>query len=50
MRFSLINDLPMSVIAVDGANCAPFDLDEVVLAPAQRVDVLIEDTSALTSV
>ena len=39
----------MSVIAVDGANCAPFNVDEVVLAPAQRVDVLIEDTSALTS-
>ena len=40
----------MSVIAVDGANCAPFDVDEVVLAPAQRVHVLIEDTSASRSV
>ena len=49
VRFAFSNDLRMSVIAVDGANCAPFDVDEVVLAPAQRVDVLIEDTFALTS-
>ena len=49
MRFELSDGLPMRVIAVDGANCAPFDVEGVVLAPAQRVDVLIEDTSALTS-
>ncbi len=49
MRFALSDDLPMRVIAVDGATCAPFDVEGVVLAPAQRVDVLIEDTSALTS-
>ena len=50
MRFALSNDLPIRVIAVDGASFAPFDVDEVVLAPAQPVDVLIEDTSASTSV
>ena len=49
MRFALSDDLPMSVIAEDGSTCAPFNVEAVVLAPAQRVDVLIEDTSALTS-
>ena len=49
MRFALSNDLPMRFIAADGATFVPCDLDEVVLAPAQRVDVLIEDTFALTS-
>ena len=45
----LSSDLLMRVIAVNGANRAPFDVDQVILAPAQRVDVLTEDASALTS-
>ena len=43
MRFALSNDLPVCVIAVDGADCAPFDEDQVVLVLTQHADALIED-------
>ncbi len=50
MRFSLNDGLLMRVVAVDGAPCEPFDIDEVALAPAQRVDILLESGATLQSV
>lgn len=50
IRFAFSDNQSMRVIAVDGASFTPFDVDKVVLAPVKRVDVLIEDTSVLTSI
>ena len=42
-------NIPMQVVALDGAACTPFDQDHITLAPAQRMDVVIEDASLLTT-
>ena len=47
MTFETNDQRPMQVIAVDGAPCAPFEVTQVTLAPAQRVDVLIKEADAL---
>ena len=37
----------MKVISVDGSACEPFEVGEVTIAPAQRVDVIVEDCANL---
>ena len=48
LSFSLNNRLPMKVISVDGSPCEPFEVEEVTIAPAQRVDVVVEDCGKLS--
>ena len=43
------NKLPFKVICLDGAPCKPFVLDTLVLSPAQRADIIIENCSELES-
>lgn len=47
LSFALNNKLPMKVISVDGSLCEPFEVGEVTIAPAQRVDVTVEDCANL---
>ena len=47
MKFELNKKTPMKIIAIDGSPCAPFIIDELTVAPAQRYDVIIEDSSQL---
>ncbi|MGC6496978.1 MAG: multicopper oxidase family protein [Candidatus Puniceispirillaceae bacterium] len=42
LAFRLQDLRSFRVIALDGAPCDPFDVDSVRLAPAQRVDLLVE--------
>jgi FtsP/CotA-like multicopper oxidase with cupredoxin domain len=42
LAFRLGDDMPMRVIALDGAPCAPFEVQSIRLAPAQRVDILVD--------
>lgn len=48
LSFSLNNRLPMKVISVDGSPCEPFEVEEVTIAPAQRVDFVVEDCGKLS--
>ena len=45
MQFELNDRLPMRIVALDGAPCDPFVRQRLTLAPAQRVDVQIDDVS-----
>ena len=47
LSFALNDKLPMKVISVDGSPCEPFEVGEVPIAPAQRVDVIVEDCANL---
>ena len=47
LSFALNDKLPMKVISVDGSPCEPFEVGEVPIAPAQRVDVIVEDCADL---
>ena len=47
LSFALNDKLPMKVISVDGSPCEPFEVGEVTIAPAQRVDVIVEDCANL---
>ena len=47
LSFALNDKLPMKVISVDGSPCEPFEVGEVPIAPAQRVDVTVEDCANL---
>lgn len=47
MKFELNKKIPMKIVAIDGSPCAPFFVDKLTVAPAQRYDVLIEDSSQL---
>ena len=42
LAFRLGGDMPMRVVALDGAPCDPFDLQTIRLAPAQRADLMVE--------
>ena len=42
LAFRLGLDRPMRVVALDGAQCDPFDLQTIRLAPAQRADIMVE--------
>ena len=42
LAFRLGGDRPMRVVALDGAQCDPFDLQTIRLAPAQRADIMVE--------
>jgi FtsP/CotA-like multicopper oxidase with cupredoxin domain len=47
MKFELNEKIPMKIVAIDGSPCAPFVVEELAVAPAQRYDILIEDSSQL---
>ena len=47
MKFELNKRIPMEIVAIDGSPCAPFVIKKLTVAPAQRYDVLIEDSSQL---
>ena len=47
MKFELNKKTQMKIVAIDGSPCAPFIIDELTVVPAQRYDVLIEDSSQL---
>ena len=49
LSFSLLNKNPLNVISIDGISCKLFKTQKIVLGPAQRVDLLIEDSSQLKS-
>ena len=49
MRFELNNNLLMKVVSVDGSPCEPFELYQLPLAPAQRVDIIVEDVQLLSA-
>ena len=42
LAFRLGDGIPMKVVALDGAPCAPFDLQSIRLAPAQRADLMVD--------
>ena len=42
LAFRLRTNRPMRVVALDGAQCDPFDLQTIRLAPAQRADIMME--------
>lgn len=42
LSFRFGDGLPVDVIALDGAACTPFRADTIRLAPAQRVDLLVD--------
>ena len=42
LSFRLGEGLPVEIIALDGAACTPFRADTIRLAPAQRVDLLVD--------
>jgi len=48
LAFRLGDDMPMRVIALDGAPCAPFAVQSIRLAPAQRVDILADLDKGIT--
>ena len=41
LAFRIAGDVPLRVVALDGAPCTPFEMSEIRLAPAQRVDVMV---------
>ena len=47
LSFQLNDRQPMNVIALDAVPCPAFSQDVITLAPAQRVDVLVQDASRL---
>ena len=47
MKFELNKKIPMKIIAIDGSPCAPFAVEKLTVAPAQRYDILVEDSSQL---
>ena len=49
LSFQLADKQPMQIIALDGAPCSPFEVETLRLGPAQRADVLIADSSVLSS-
>ena len=49
LSFQLADGHPMQIIALDGAPCSPFEVETLRLGPAQRADVLVADSSVLTS-
>jgi len=49
LSFELSDKLPLRIVSLDGAPCAPFDVETLVLGPAQRADVLIEPSLPMTS-
>jgi len=42
LAFRVAGGQPLRVVALDGAPCAPFEIDVIRLAPAQRVDLLVD--------
>ena len=48
LSFTLNDGLSMKVIGVDGSPCKPFEVEKVTIAPAQRVDVVVEECSQLS--
>ena len=40
LAFRLGGNIPMRVVALDGAPCDPFDLQKIRVAPAQRADLV----------
>ena len=42
LAFCLAADRPMRVVALDVAQCDPFDLQTIRLAPSQRADIMVE--------
>lgn len=41
LAFRIAGDVPLRVVALDGAPCTPFEMSVIRLAPAQRVDVMV---------
>ena len=48
LSFTLNDGLSMKVVGVDGSPCKPFEVEKVTIAPAQRVDVVVEECSQLS--
>jgi len=44
LAFRMDNLEPMRVVALDGAPCTPFEAETIRVAPAQRVDIMVELT------
>lgn len=49
LNFSLLDNKSLDIIAIDGISCKPFQAKKIILGPAQRVDILVEDSSQLKS-
>ena len=49
LQFQLFDKKPFQVICLDGAPCRPFYQDMITLSPGQRMDVIINDVSNLSS-
>lgn len=48
LTFRLDNQVPMRVVALDGAPCTPFKAETIRVAPAQRVDIMVELAKGVT--
>jgi len=47
LAFRFGEGLPVEIIALDGAACTPFRTDTIRLAPAQRVDLLVDGNTEI---
>ena len=48
LSFALNDGLPIKVVSVDGSPCKPFEVEQVKISPAQRVDIVVEDGAQLS--
>ena len=47
LNFKFNDEVEFEIISVDGSPCKPFETNNLVIGPGQRIDILVNDTSKL---